>query len=157
MEPFFFERAAAWCEAIAETLPASCGELAYDKAMRCEERVLNGIRLFSRAAKKWAGYREVCTYLQKSKKDHLRAEDCKVALERLVELKKIDRREDDDGPITRAAFRIRQTKPGPWTGTPARGEPSAEYTQEQMALLEDEQIKREIAEGMRDRWGNLLH
>jgi hypothetical protein len=159
MLPYHFERAAVWCHAIAQTLPLACGELAYSVAQRCEERVLNAIMRYGGgpSTKKHVKYRNIFTYVCKSKRDHFKGADIKEALERLVELKRIERHDAESGSITQAEFRIPKSKPGPWSGSPAQGEPSPEYMRQQLALLEDEQIKKEIAAGMRDKWGNLLH
>ena len=91
MELSYWEAATNWIQAIENTLPAACGELAQDRSHRCEERLLNGIRLRTGTGKKkWANYRDVFTYTCKGQ-DRFKRDEIKTTLERLLDLHTIER------------------------------------------------------------------
>jgi hypothetical protein len=149
IEADFVEIAIRMVRGIERDMPMACGEWSRDKVLRCEERVLNGVRKYQGAH--GATWRQVSNYVFNQRRDHFRVPEIEEAIDRLVELRQIEK---DSETYRRARYRIAARKPGPWIGTPAQHPPSPEYLAESMR---DEVIQEEIELGIRDRDGNLLH
>jgi hypothetical protein len=155
MELPHFESATKWIAQIEDALPEACGDLAQQRWARLEDRLLIAIDRFGRG-RRWAAFKDIRHYTVNNRRDDFNTADVVKALERLMDLKKVEHTGGKES-FTEAKFRRVKPRPGPWTGTPAQKEPSEEYIEEAQELLEQDKIAKEVAAGMRDRWGNLLH
>lgn len=146
MEVSHTKAATAWVAQVEHNLPDVFGELTQDRRGRLEERIL--VMLGKLPERKWLDWHRMLVRIQQMK-GHYRSPEVMEMIERLIEIGRV---KQDGDIITRARFRLRKRKAGPWSGKPAILPPGEEWRQAQ----EEGDLLWEIKEMLRDQDGRPL-